>query len=90
MPLKNTSFLVRTDMLILTEKEDFLLVLHCKCEIYKNMFCGQLFCGMLLDVFGGGTLNKREFGAGILVAAGIAVSQVSKICRDRKEISEVR
>lgn len=54
------------------------------------LFCGQLFCGMLLDVFGGGTLNKREFGAGILVAAGIAVSQVSKICRDRKEISEVR
>lgn len=54
------------------------------------LFCGQLFCGMLLDVFCGGALNKREFGAGIMVAAGIAVSQVSKICRDRKEISEVR
>lgn len=53
------------------------------------LFCGQLFCGMLLDVFGGGALNKREFGAGILVAAGIAVSQVSKICRERKEKEEI-
>ena len=37
----------------------------------------------------GGALNKREFGAGILVAAGIAVSQVSKICRERKEKEEI-
>jgi transporter family-2 protein len=53
------------------------------------LFCGQLFCGMLLDVFCGGALNKREFGAGILVAAGIAVNQVSKICRERKEKEEI-
>ena len=53
------------------------------------MFCGQLFCGMLLDVFCGGAVNKREFGAGILVAAGIAVSQVPKICRERKEKEEI-
>ncbi len=53
------------------------------------LFCGQLFCGMLLDVFCGGALNKREFGAGILVAAGIAVSQVSKICKERKEKEEI-
>ncbi len=53
------------------------------------LFCGQLFCGMLLDVFCGGALNKHEFGAGILVAAGIAVSQVSKICRERKEKEEI-
>ena len=53
------------------------------------MFCGQLFCGMMLDVFGGGMLNKREFGAGILVAAGIAVSQVAKICRDRKHCTGI-
>ncbi len=48
------------------------------------LFCGQLFCGMLLDVFGGGALNKREFGAGILVAAGIAVSQAVKIFTEKK------
>ena len=53
------------------------------------MFCGQLFCGMMLDVFGGGMLNKREFGAGILVAAGIAVSQVAKICRERKHCTGI-
>lgn len=45
------------------------------------LFCGQLFCGMLLDVFGGGALNEREFGAGVLVAAGIGVSQVVRIRR---------
>lgn len=41
-------------------------------------FCGQLFSGVLLDVLLRGTLNKSEFFAGLLVAAGVAVSQISQ------------
>ena len=39
-------------------------------------FCGQLFCGILLDLVNGNSVNRREFYAGLLVAAGIAVSQL--------------
>ena len=39
-------------------------------------FCGQLFCGILLDLVSVNSVNRREFYAGLLVAAGIAVSQL--------------
>lgn len=48
-------------------------------------FCGQLFCGIMFDLLGGNVLNKREFAAGLLVAAGIVVSQFSIIWKRRKE-----
>ncbi len=41
--------------------------------------CGQLFSGVLLDVFNGNALNRRQFGAALLVAAGIGVSRLSKL-----------
>lgn len=47
-------------------------------------FCGQLFCGILLDLLTGGALNKREFAAGLLVAAGIVANQFSMMRRQRK------
>ncbi|MDO5424841.1 MAG: DMT family transporter [Eubacteriales bacterium] len=47
-------------------------------------FCGQFFCGVLLDLLGGSTLNEREFFAGLLVAAGVAVNQVSEIRRQKQ------
>lgn len=47
-------------------------------------FCGQMFCGILLDVGMGGGINWREFGAGLLVAAGIAVSHMVSFYKTRK------
>lgn len=41
--------------------------------------CGQLFCGILLDMLLGGALDQREFGAGLLVAAGIVSNQLLKV-----------
>lgn len=46
--------------------------------------CGQLFCGIVLDVLLGGTLNQREFGAGLLVAAGIISNQLLKLRQQKK------
>ncbi|MCI8382280.1 MAG: DMT family transporter [Lachnospiraceae bacterium] len=45
--------------------------------------CGQLFCGIFLDLLSGSALNRREFGAGLLVAAGIAAGQISKIYKQK-------
>ena len=47
--------------------------------------CGQLFCGILLDVLLGGELNTKEFGAGLLVAAGILSNQLLKIYRKKHD-----
>ncbi len=41
--------------------------------------CGQLFCGILLDTMLGSALDQREFGAGLLVAAGIISNQLLKV-----------
>lgn len=48
-------------------------------------FCAQIFCGILLDLLSGSALNEREFTAGLLVAAGIAVSQFSAAWKQRKQ-----
>ena len=47
-------------------------------------FVGQLFCGIALDILDGSILNSREFFAGLLVAAGIAVNQILGIRRIKK------
>lgn len=47
-------------------------------------FCGQMFCGILLDIGIGNGINWREFGAGLLVAAGIVVSYISSFGKNRK------
>ena len=46
--------------------------------------CGQLFCGILLDMLLGGALDQREFGAGLLVAAGIVSNQLLKVHRKKQ------
>lgn len=48
-------------------------------------FCGQIFCGILFDFFDGSALNKREFIAGLFVAAGILASQLSVMWKQKKE-----
>ena len=64
------------------------------CRLTLFTLCGQLFCGILLDVLLGGELNTKEFGAGLLVAAGILSNQLLKIHRkkqvDREEAYRAR
>ncbi len=48
-------------------------------------FCGQMFCGILLDLLLSGSVDKTEFAAGLLVAAGVAASQGTKLLRQRRE-----
>lgn len=55
-----------------------------KLPAYRLMLltlCGQLFCGIVLDVLLNGTFDQREFGAGLLVAAGIICNQLLKLHR---------
>lgn len=47
--------------------------------------CGQLFCGILLDLLTGKLLNGREFLAGLMVAAGILISQFSRSRKQEKQ-----
>lgn len=50
--------------------------------------CGQLFCGIMLDVLLSGAPDQREFGAGLLVATGIVSNQLLKAYRKRKTARE--
>lgn len=56
------------------------------CKLTLFTFCGQLFCGIALDILNGRELNEREFHAGLLVSMGIAVSQLSAVWKKRKKI----
>ena len=40
------------------------------CKLTLFTFCGQLFCGIALDILNGRELNEREFHAGLLVSMG--------------------
>ena len=55
------------------------------CKLTLFTFCGQLFCGIALDILNGRELNEREFHAGLLVSMGIAVSQLSAVWKKRKK-----
>ena len=48
--------------------------------------CGQLLCGVALDLLVGKTFEIRQFGAALLVGLGILVSQLTKIYREKKAL----
>lgn len=47
--------------------------------------CGQIFCGIFLDLLSKDTLNKPEFFAGILIASGIIINQLLKSYHHKKK-----
>lgn len=52
-------------------------------------FCGQIFCGIALDLLSSNALNERGFETGLLVAAGIVANQFSAI-RKKKQAEKER
>lgn len=47
--------------------------------------CGQIFCGVILDLLSKDTLNTVEFLAGILIASGIIINQLLKSYHHKKK-----
>lgn len=58
------------------------------CRLTLFTLCGQLCCGIVLDVLLG-TLDRREFGAGLLVAAGMISNQLLQLRRQKKACMEI-
>ncbi len=52
--------------------------------------CGQLFCGITLDLAVGNAFELRQFGAALLVAAGIVISQLTKLYREKKASKQIK
>lgn len=46
--------------------------------------CGQLLCGVLLDLLFGGTLDMQEFFAGLTIAAGILINCLGKHFKEKR------
>ena len=59
----------------------------CNITVPKLPAC-QLCCGIVLDVLLG-TLDRREFGAGLLVAAGMISNQLLQLRRQKKACMEI-
>lgn len=50
--------------------------------------CGQLLCGLLLDLLFGGFLNSQEFFAGLTITVGILVNYLGRYCKAQKHLRE--